>query len=112
MDDLTVKYQAIIEQILKDFRDYLGEDEEAQTQLIFDRERDHYLLAETGWSNDYRIYGTLIHIDIIDGKLWIQHDGTEEGIATEMVNMGIPKDKIVLAYKSIEGRKITDFAVS
>ena len=50
-------------------------------------------------------------IDIIDEKLWIQQDGTEEGIAEEMVKMSIPKDKIILAYKSLERRTITEFAV-
>ncbi|MDJ0658271.1 MAG: XisI protein [Crocosphaera sp.] len=111
MDDLTLKYREIIEQIFKDYINYLGEDDQVQTQLIFDKEGEHYLLTEIGWSNGYRIYGTLIHIDIIDEKLWIQQDGTEEGIAEEMVKMGISKDKIVLAYKSLERRKITDFAV-
>jgi hypothetical protein len=27
---------------------------------MFDRERDRYLLVETGWQNGYRIYGTPI----------------------------------------------------
>jgi XisI protein len=53
----------------------------------------------------------LVHLDIIDRKIWIQHDGTEEGIADELVKQGIPPQKIVLAYKSFERRKITDFAV-
>jgi hypothetical protein len=58
---------------------------------VFDREHDRYLLVETGWQNGYRIYGTLLHIDIIDTKLWIQHDGTEEGIAGELVAAEFPK---------------------
>jgi hypothetical protein len=69
------------------------------------------LLIEAGWQKSRRIYGTLVHIDIIDRKIWIQHDGTEEGIADELVKRGIPPQKIVLAYKSFARRKITDFAV-
>jgi len=30
-----------------------------------------------------------LHIDIIDQKIWIQQDGTETGIANELVNLGI-----------------------
>ncbi len=112
MDTLKKNLQEIIEKLLQDYADFLGQEEQVQIELIFDREKNHYLLVETGWENDYRIYGTLIHIDIIDGKLWIQHDGTEEGIADELVTMGIPKERIVLAYKSLQRRKITDFAVS
>ncbi|PSF32679.1 XisI protein [Aphanothece hegewaldii CCALA 016] len=102
----------IIEKLLQEYANYLGQEEQIQIELIFDRKGDHYLLVEIGWQNNNRIYGTLIHIDIIDGKVWIQQDGTEEGVADELVAMGIPKNRIVLGFKSIQRRKITEFAVS
>lgn len=110
MDSLKAKYGSIVEQLLIDYAEFLRNDE-VQMELVFDRERDRYLLVETGWHDGYRIYGTLLHIDIIDGKVWIQHDGTEEGVAQELVNAGISKDCIVLGFKSIERRKLTEFAV-
>jgi hypothetical protein len=54
----------------------------------------------------------LLHIDIIDNQLWIQHDGTEEGIAGELVAVGISKKHIVLGFKPPEQRKHTEFAVA
>ena len=84
----------------------------SEEQLVVDEAQDHYLIIETGWHQNRRIYGTLIHIDIINEKIWIQQDGTEEGIANELVNPGISPQQIVLAYKNLERRKITDFAVS
>ena len=112
MDSLKAKYRSVVEQVLRDYAEFLGNDDQVQMELVFDRKRDRYLLIETGWHDGYRIYGTLLHIDIIDGKLWIQHDGTEEGIANELVAAGVPKDTIVLAFKSVERRKLTEFAVS
>ncbi|WP_107671059.1 XisI protein [Cyanothece sp. BG0011] len=112
MDNSTLNYQDIIEEILNEYIDYLGEDEQVEIELICDSNKGHYLITEIGWSNGYRLYGTLIHIDIIDDKLWIQQDGTEEGITEELVKKGISKDRIVLAYKSLQERKITEFAVS
>lgn len=112
MDSLTTSYRDIVEKILRDYAEFLGNDEQVQVELVFDRERNRYLLVEAGWQNDYRIYGTLLHIDIVNDKLWIQHDGTEEGIALELVAAGIPKEHIILAFKSMERRKLTDFAVS
>jgi len=50
--------------------------------------------------------------DIIDGKIWIQRDGTEYGIANELVEAGIPKEHIVLGFQSEEVRPYTDFAVA
>ncbi|MBW4631804.1 MAG: XisI protein [Iphinoe sp. HA4291-MV1] len=112
MDSLTTKYRDVVEKILKDYADFLGNDDQVQVELVFDQQRDRYLLVETGWQNGYRIYGTLLHIDIINNMLWIQHDGTEEGIAGELVAAGIPKDHIVLSFKSLEERKHTEFAIS
>jgi XisI protein len=110
MDSLKAKYGSIVEKLLIDYAEFLSNDD-VQMELVFDRERDRYLLVETGWHDGYRIYGTLLHIDIIDGKVWIQHDGTEEGVAHELVNAGISKDCIVLGFKSIDRRKLTEFAV-
>jgi len=112
MDSLNVQYRDIVEKILQDYAEFLGNDDQVQVELVFDRERDRYLLVETGWQNGYRIYGTLLHIDIINNKLWIQHDGTEEGITLELVAAGIPKQNIVLGFKSPERRKYIEFAIS
>jgi hypothetical protein len=65
-----------------------------------------------GWDQDKRVHGCLVHIDIIDGKVWIQRDGTEQGIATELVTAGIPKDAIVLAFHPPEIRPHTEYAVA
>lgn len=45
------------------------------------------------------MYGALIHIDLKGEKIWIQYDGTEVGVANELVERGIPHDHIVLAYQ-------------
>jgi hypothetical protein len=112
MDSLKRKYRQIIEKILEDYAAFLGQEDGIQQELIFDWERDRYLLVETGWHNRKRIYGSFLHLDIIDDKVWIQHDGTEDGIAYELEAAGIPKDHIVLAFKSLERRRLTEYAVS
>ena len=112
MDSVISEYRVIIEKLLREYADLLGQDGQTQSELIFDRDHNHYLLIEAGWHNSDRIYGPFIHIDIIDGKLWIQHDGSEEGVAYELVEAGIPKEHIVLAYKSEARRQLTEFAVS
>ena len=42
------------------------------------------------------------HVEIIDGKNWIQRDGTEDGVALDFTAAGISPDEIVLAYQWIE----------
>ncbi|MBE9062390.1 XisI protein [cf. Phormidesmis sp. LEGE 11477] len=112
MGPMNSDYREIIKKLLREYVDFLSQDETIQQELVFDHERDRYLLVETGWQNDKRIYGPFLHLDIKDGKVWIQHDGTEDGIAYELEAAGIPKDRIVLGYRSLERRKLTEYAVS
>ncbi|MBS1251129.1 MAG: hypothetical protein MAG451_00159 [Anaerolineales bacterium] len=85
---------------------------DVQIEVIFDEANDHYELVYAGWNGPYRTHGSVLHIDIRDGKVWIQYDGTEQGIAEELVKAGIPRDRIVLAYKPPEIRPHMDFAVA
>ena len=73
---------------------------------------DRYLVMSLGWQRVKRIHGCLIHIDIIDGKVWIQRDGTEYGIANELVDAGIPKEHILLGFDEPNVRQHTGFAVA
>ena len=112
MDTPSTKLKQTVLQVLKDYIDFLGSDSETQLQLIVDEKNDHYLLTEIGWQGQRRIYGTLIHCDIVDNKIWIQQDGTEDGIAPELMALGVDQQQIVLGFKSMERRQITDFAVA
>jgi hypothetical protein len=58
-----------------------------------------------------RVYGVLIHVDLKGEMMWIQYDGTEVGVANELVDRGVPKEDIVLAYHSRFIRQYDGFAV-
>jgi hypothetical protein len=113
MDNLdTEKLQKASIKVLQDYYEFLGDDPESELQLVIDEKNYHYILLEAGWHKNQRIYGNLIHLDIIRDKIWIQQDGTEIGIANELVALDISPQQIVLAFKTLERRKITDFAIS
>ncbi len=105
------KYRQIIREKIQDYAQYKPARGEIQIEVIFDQGNDHYELIYAGWNGPYRIHGSVLHIDIRDGKVWIQHDGTEAGIAEELVEAGIPRDQIILAFKPPELRPYTNFGV-
>ena len=111
MDALNT-YRTIVERVLMEYARFLTTDADTVCETVFDRVSDHYLMVEVGWEDGYRIYSPLLHIDILEGKLWIQHDGTEEGIAGELVVAGVPKDRIVLAFRAPSLRALSEFAVA
>ncbi|MEH1930121.1 XisI protein [Nostoc sp.] len=106
------QYRQIIQQLILERAKRGLSPEEMETQAILDTERDHYLLLHTGWRGNRRTHGCSLHLDIKDGKIWIQHDGTEVGIATELLELGIPKEDIVLAFHSPYMRQFTEFAIN
>jgi hypothetical protein len=110
MDTLT-QYRQQIQTILKNHALHIWDDR-IQAQIIIDTEHDHYQLVYVGWRNSKRCYGVVLHIDIIDGKIWIQQDGTEIGAANELVELGVPKQEIVLGFDPPNLRQYTEFAMN
>jgi len=105
------QYRCYIKQLLSEYASHSCSDEEVDTELVFDTERDHYQVVYTGWKNRQPMYGCVLHIDIKKGKIWIQHDGTEIGFANELIKLGVPKTDIVLGFQEPAMRQYTDFAV-
>jgi XisI protein len=108
----TEAVRSLIESILTEYSRIPYAYGEIEQQAVFDRQGDHYLLVNVGWEKHRRIHGCIVHVDIRDGKIWIQYDGTEEGIANELVRAGIPKESIVLGFQPLEVRPHTGFAVA
>jgi hypothetical protein len=104
-------YRQFIQQLLLERVQRSKSREGIELQAIFDTERDHYQLTYVGWRGDRRQFGCLLHLDIKDGKIWIQQDGTEVGIANQLMELGVPKEDIVLAFHAPFMRQFTTFAV-
>lgn len=111
MDNLD-HYRQIIHRILTDYAQVPYAHGDIQFETIFDNESNRYLLMILGREDGKRVHGCLIHVDIINGKIWIQRDGTEQGIANELVDAGVLKEHIVLGFRSSELREHTDFAAA
>lgn len=111
MGNLNV-YRQIVQEVLTRYVDVQYVHSEIENETIFDPQNDRYLVMSIGWQKAKRIHGCLIHIDIINSKVWIQRDGTEHGIAYDLMAAGIPQTDIVLAFHPPEVRPLTEFAVA
>lgn len=111
MDDLN-QYRKVIRELIETYAQYRPSLGDVQIEVVFDEANDHYELVYAGWTGPYRIHGSVLHIDIRNEKIRIQHDGTEDGVAEELVKNGIPRDRIVLEYKPPEIRPYLEFAVA
>ena len=113
MDRITT-YRLILKEVLKRQAEIM--DQSAQpditTELTFDEERDHYLLLRHGWTRQGRLFVPTIYARLENGKIWIENDWTEEGLATGLLEHGVPAEDVVLAFHPPEMRTHTEFAVA
>lgn len=104
-------YRELVKKVIQQHASEQSEADANKAQIVFDTERDRYLLLYVGWRDEERLHGCPIHIDILDGKIWIQRDFTEEGIVNQLTEMGVPKTDIILGFRSPYVRQFTEFAV-
>ena len=111
MDRLDI-YRQIICKALKSYTDIIYANVNVKNRQIFDLETDRYIILSEGWNHQLHLHSCLIHVEIIDDKIWVQLDNTEDGITEELIQAGIPKEDIVLGFHEPEIRPYTGFAVA
>lgn len=111
MDNLE-SYRKIIEKVLLQWINITYANMDIQNEIVLDSKNDRYLVLSLGWDGPRRIHACLIHIDIINKKVWIQKDSTEEGVAVDLEKAGIPKNEIVLGFQEPNVRQYTEYAVA
>lgn len=104
-------YAELIKHVLREHAQLKPSYEGIAVELICDDTQGHYEIMLAGWVGDRRVHGSALHIDLRDGKIWIQHDGTERGVATEFMEAGVPPTDLVLAFHAPDDRKHTPFAI-
>lgn len=83
-----------------------------ETEVIFDKERDRFLLIDLGWKEHQRIYNCVIHLEIRDSKIWIQRNQTDRPIADVLISMGVAKEDIILGLQPPYIREYTGLGVA
>ncbi|WP_422894342.1 XisI protein [Phormidium pseudopriestleyi] len=84
---------------------------DVESQLIFDQEGDRYLWLNVGWVELECVYACFLHFDIKDGKIWIQCNRTETDMAQALVEMGVPKEDIILGLHPPYKRPYTGYGM-
>jgi XisI protein len=111
MDKLT-KYREYVQILMTRYATADQPKDEVEVELVMDTVRDHYQWMNVGWMGLKRIYSCFIHIDIKDGKIWLQQNWTEEDPAEDLIEMGVPREDIVLGLHPPYKRPYTDYGVA
>ena len=96
---LREAYRKLIVEVLSIHANIPEANPQIKTVTIFDFHADRYQLLRIGWTDlQQRIFNPILHIDIIEDKVWIQENRTDIDIGEELSERGIPKSSIVLGF--------------
>lgn len=96
--DQAVNYADILTRVIR---------EESQGQFSLqpikivsacDRETGEFFMVAFGRANKRRVDSILFHARLIDGKVIIETDTTEEGFKPLLIEAGIPREDIVFTW--------------
>ncbi len=110
MDKLD-SYRLKIQELLMNHLQHKPSYGDIEVEPIFDKENDRYQIISIGWNKSLRIYQPVMQLDIKNNKIWIQQNTTEFDIALELMEMGIPKQDIVIGFHTPKMRQLSGFAV-
>ena len=108
----VTRYRQALQRLVEDEARRLPATGEIEALQICDEEHDQYQVLHVGWVSDKRIFAVICHLRLREGKIWVERDGTAEGVATRLLEAGIPREDIVLSFHPAWKRPRTDFAVA
>lgn len=108
------QYTNLIKEALTTYASLLTQDPNPvyEVVLLFDDEHHQYMIRKLGWKESKRINYIPLHVALRNGKIWIEEDWTEEGIATYFLEHHVPQQDIVLGFQPPMIRAYTEFAVA
>lgn len=110
--DRVDELRQIIKAVVRKYAAFTPNYGEIEVDTVIDDTGGHYQLWNIGWQNKRRIHGCVLNLMLKDGKIWVQHDGIEDGVTNELLEAGVKQEEIVLAFFLPSERKHLPFAVA
>lgn len=96
--DTTAHDRDVVKQVIWRIAKLRPSHGDIRLDTVFDETQARYALMQVGWDRGRRVRGNLIYVTLHDGKVWVEYDGMEPGITQDLIEMGIPESRIVLAF--------------
>lgn len=107
--DRIEKYRQILESVVKRHAQFQPANGQIQTHAVCDRENDEYMVIDSGWNEKgRRIYDVVVHFRLQNSTVFVERDNTDAEVVRELLETGVEKDDIVLAYNALPYQKLND----
>ena len=90
-------YRQLLRPVIESHAAMKPSDRQIESLAICDPSNDNYLLMDVGYDHVGRADDVIVHLRLRDdGKVLIEYDGIEYGIAYDLIEAGIAKEDILL----------------
>ena len=105
--DRVDKYRKIIQSVLQKYARLFNQQPPGVDVLaLCDQQIDTYAIINVGWDGNERMNSTNVLMRIINEKIWVEEDWTLYGFVDELLDAGVPKEDIVLAFHPSKMRQL------
>src|SRR5579864_1104753 len=109
--DSIESLRGAIARVFRSWEEYPSASSKFRIMGVMDTAHDRYTLTHVDCEGERYKSHLLAQLEIRDGKIWVLTDNTEDGIASELVSEGVPKNQIVLGFYPPQLREMGEFAV-
>ena len=100
-------YRRILEKVVKRHAQFQPANGNIQAHAVFDRETDEFMVIDSGWNEKgRRIYDVVLHFRLQEGIVHVERDNTDAEVVRELLDSGIAKDDLILAYNALPFQKL------
>ncbi len=100
-------YRQILQKIVKRHARFQPANGEIETHAVIDTGNDDYMVVDLGWNEKgRRIYDIVLHFHLQNGTVHIERNNTDSEIVQELLESGIEKDDIILAYNALPYQRL------
>ena len=112
MDKLT-HYHTLIKQLLAERAALMNSQPLPGEEILclLEDGADNYLLLRVGWVCGERLYSVTLHARLVNGKIQVEQDWTDDFIS-DLIAAGVPGEDIVFAFTPPELRNEPDYAAA
>jgi XisI protein len=115
--DKIPNYQTAATAVIQEYHAFISKSTvlgatDLRDEMLIDTQNNHFLLLSMSWQQKRFVYNVALHLDIIDGEIWVQQNNTEFAVADELIAKGVLRTDIVLGFIAPNVRQYSGFAVS
>jgi hypothetical protein len=108
MDKIAL-YQQILSDIVRRHASFQPANGNIKTSAVIDATKSDFMVIDAGWSDSgRRIYDVVLHFRLEGETVFVERDNTDAEVVRELIEEGIDKNDLILAFNTEPFQKVSN----